>query len=177
MTKDHGNQIKNDKQYEELRMKGMSKERAARISNSQGSSKRGGRASNKSSQTAMSKSLESKAAENEAIFRDSNQKIAKGFSELKGMAQEEGHLDWVLDMDQPVDFYCECSDENCRKRITQKPSDYLNIRKNSSQFILLPGHNIPEIERVVESADNYIVVEKYKTPPRNYGKLNRTERG
>jgi len=37
--------IKNEKQYEALRDKGMSKERAARISNSPGSSKRGGQKS------------------------------------------------------------------------------------------------------------------------------------
>ena len=49
MTKDHGPSIKNDKQYEGLRKKGMSKERAAKISNSEGASKRGGRNSNKSS--------------------------------------------------------------------------------------------------------------------------------
>lgn len=42
MTKDHGPTIKNDKQYEGLRKKGMSKERAAKISNSAGASKRGG---------------------------------------------------------------------------------------------------------------------------------------
>ncbi len=34
MTKDHGNQIKNDKQYEALREQGYSKEKAARIANS-----------------------------------------------------------------------------------------------------------------------------------------------
>lgn len=33
MTKDHGSQIKNDDQYETLRDKGMSKEKAARIAN------------------------------------------------------------------------------------------------------------------------------------------------
>lgn len=33
MAKDHGSQIKNDDQYEALRDKGMSKEKAARISN------------------------------------------------------------------------------------------------------------------------------------------------
>lgn len=43
MAKDHGPSIKNDKQYEGLRDKGMSKERAAKISNSQGASKRGGK--------------------------------------------------------------------------------------------------------------------------------------
>jgi hypothetical protein len=37
--------IKNPKQYEALKDKGMSKERAARIANSPGASKRGGKAS------------------------------------------------------------------------------------------------------------------------------------
>jgi hypothetical protein len=45
MAKDHGSSIKNDEQYEGLRDKGMSKERAARIANSEGSSSRGGKAS------------------------------------------------------------------------------------------------------------------------------------
>lgn len=34
MAKDHGPQIKDDKQYEALKRKGMSKEKAARIANS-----------------------------------------------------------------------------------------------------------------------------------------------
>jgi hypothetical protein len=33
MAKDHGPSVKNDKQYEGLRKKGMSKERAAKIAN------------------------------------------------------------------------------------------------------------------------------------------------
>ncbi len=45
MAKDHGPSVKNDKQYEGLRSKGMSKERAAKIANSAGSSKRGGESS------------------------------------------------------------------------------------------------------------------------------------
>jgi hypothetical protein len=45
MAKDHGSSVKDDKQYEGLRKKGMSKERAARIANSPGSSKRGGKSS------------------------------------------------------------------------------------------------------------------------------------
>ena len=35
MVKDHGNQIKNDDTYEELREQGASKEKAARIANAQ----------------------------------------------------------------------------------------------------------------------------------------------
>jgi hypothetical protein len=45
VAKSHGPSIKNDKQYEGLRKKGMSKERAAKIANSPDSSKRGGESS------------------------------------------------------------------------------------------------------------------------------------
>jgi hypothetical protein len=39
--------VKNEKQYEALKDKGMSKERAAKIANSEGSSSRGGKSSGK----------------------------------------------------------------------------------------------------------------------------------
>ena len=45
MAKDHGPSVKDDKQYEGLRKKGMSKERAARIANDPNSSSKGGKAS------------------------------------------------------------------------------------------------------------------------------------
>ena len=45
MAKDHGSSVKNDKQYEGLRKKGMSKSRAAATANDPGSSKKGGKAS------------------------------------------------------------------------------------------------------------------------------------
>lgn len=47
MTKDHGKSVKNDKQYEGLRKKGMSKERAAKIANTPDASKKGGKSSGK----------------------------------------------------------------------------------------------------------------------------------
>ena len=45
VAKDHGPTVKNDKQYEGLREKGMSKSRAAAISNSPGASSTGGKSS------------------------------------------------------------------------------------------------------------------------------------
>ena len=45
MAKDHGPSIKDDKQYEGLRKKGMSKQRAAAIANDPDSSEKGGKAS------------------------------------------------------------------------------------------------------------------------------------
>lgn len=45
MAKNHGPSIKNDAQYEALRGKGMSREKAARIANTPNASERGGHAS------------------------------------------------------------------------------------------------------------------------------------
>jgi hypothetical protein len=45
MAKDHGSSVKDDKQDEGLRKKGMSKSRAAAISNLPGASSRGRKAS------------------------------------------------------------------------------------------------------------------------------------
>jgi len=45
VAKDHGPSVKNDKQYEGLRKKGMSKERAAKIANTPGASRKGGKKS------------------------------------------------------------------------------------------------------------------------------------
>ena len=46
--------VKNEKQYEGLKKKGMSKERAAKIANSPGASKRGGEKSHSSSSRSSS---------------------------------------------------------------------------------------------------------------------------
>ena len=46
--------VKNEKQYEKLKEKGMSKQRAARISNSPGASSRGGKKSHSSSSRSSS---------------------------------------------------------------------------------------------------------------------------
>jgi hypothetical protein len=47
MAKDHGPSVKDDKQYEGLRKRGMSKQRAASIANAPGSSSKGGKKSGK----------------------------------------------------------------------------------------------------------------------------------
>jgi hypothetical protein len=48
MAKDHGPSVTNDKQYEALREKGMSKSRAAAIANAPDSSSHGGKSSGSS---------------------------------------------------------------------------------------------------------------------------------
>ena len=54
--------VKNEKQYETLKDKGMSKERAARIANSPGASSRGGKSSSRSSSSQGGTTAQKKAA-------------------------------------------------------------------------------------------------------------------
>jgi hypothetical protein len=56
MAKDHGSSVKDDKQYEGLRKKGMSKQRAASIANSPKASSKGGKKSGGGSKGGGSKS-------------------------------------------------------------------------------------------------------------------------
>jgi hypothetical protein len=54
--------VKNEKQYEALKDKGMSKERAAKIANSPGASSRGGKSSSRSSSKQGGTTAQKKAA-------------------------------------------------------------------------------------------------------------------
>jgi hypothetical protein len=73
VAKDHGPSVKDDKQYEGLRKKGMSKSRAAAIANSPGASSRGGKSSGSGgSSSRSSKSSGSGSGGNHA------QKVAAG---------------------------------------------------------------------------------------------------
>ncbi len=112
-------------------------------------------------------------AENEVMFRKHNERINKALEKLAKAATADGNT-LSKHTNLPLHFYCECSDEKCRKRIIIKPSEYKELHKNSSQFLILPGHRVASIERIVQETPNYMVVEKYLTPPKN-AKLHPTD--
>lgn len=84
-----------------------------------------------------------KLAHNEALFREVNETIA-----IARPAAAETR------------FICECADQNCALTILLDRAEYERIRRNPSRFFVLPGHEVPEIENVVERHPGYYVVEK-----------------
>ncbi len=58
-------------------------------------------------------------------------------------------------------FFCECSDATCRQRIRITPQRWSEIHQNRRDFILTPGHQSLDVERVVESFPRYLVVRKH----------------
>ena len=73
MAKDHGKSVKDDKQYEGLRKKGMSKSRAAAIANTPDASSKGGKSSG-SSQSSKSSGSGGNRAQKQAAGRKGGKK-------------------------------------------------------------------------------------------------------
>ena len=69
--------VKNEKQYEGLKKKGMSKERAAKIANSPGASSRGGKKSGSSSSSSSSSRQGGTTAQKKAAGRKGGKATAR----------------------------------------------------------------------------------------------------
>jgi hypothetical protein len=77
MAKDHGPSVKDDKQYEGLRKKGMSKSRAAAIANTPDASSKGGENSHKGGSSQSRKSSGSASGGNRAQKQAAGRKGGK----------------------------------------------------------------------------------------------------
>jgi hypothetical protein len=56
---------------------------------------------------------------------------------------------------------CECGSLGCNGLIPLTVGEYEAVRAGPRRFVLLQGHEIAEVERVVERHENYVVVEKH----------------
>ena len=83
--------------------------------------------------------------ENEQLFRRANEEAAR--QSLRG------------DVPAEVEVVCECTDRDCRQTLTMATAEYQWLRQNPSRFVVLPGHEAPAIEQVVDRFDGYVIVE------------------
>jgi hypothetical protein len=87
-----------------------------------------------------------RAAKNEEIFRGVNLRIEEG-------AEQHG-------VEAPLRFHCECERGTCVETIEILPREYERVARERYRFVLVPGHDDPEIERVVERHPQFVVAEK-----------------
>jgi hypothetical protein len=90
--------------------------------------------------------LRDRIAANEAAFREVNEGIARG--------QYPG------EEDVPGAFRCECARLGCNMMVELSARDYERVRANGRRFVLTPGHELPDVDVVVERTGAYVVVEK-----------------
>src|SRR6478672_5668143 len=95
----------------------------------------------------MSSLWEQRAARNEALFREVNENIAR-LEERHGATTAE-----------PV-FLCECANADCTDHLSVEADVYTRVREQPRLFLLIPGHQDPQLERVVERHGDYLIVEK-----------------
>jgi hypothetical protein len=58
------------------------------------------------------------------------------------------------------EWICECGDETCFEKLTVPVDEYHEIRSHDDWFLILPGHELLDVERVVEHRSSYVVVQK-----------------
>src|SRR5690349_14396514 len=85
-------------------------------------------------------------AANEALFREVNEAIERGV--------------WAGEEATAAAFRCECARLDCNKMFEFAPREYELIRSHPRRFLVVPGHEQPEVETVVEARGSYVVVEK-----------------
>lgn len=90
---------------------------------------------------------EERLARNETIFRDVNERI------------EEAASAQAIDR-HVFEFICECSNIDCALRLPLTLAVYEHVREDPTQFIVAPGHGLPDIEEVVVRGEGYEVVRK-----------------
>lgn len=94
----------------------------------------------------MGLEFEDRIAHNETLFRDVNERIEAGL--------------WPAERAEPVAFRCECGSLRCNKLVELTIAEYEHVRASPTHFLVLPGHEIPAIEHVVEREETHVVVEK-----------------
>ena len=84
---------------------------------------------------------------NEALYRDVNERV-KAINESFGGRLEE------------AEFVCECGDIDCADRVRMKLGEYESLRAEPTHFAVKAGHEIPDVEEVVRTHEEYVVVAK-----------------
>ncbi|HEX3806888.1 MAG TPA: hypothetical protein VHV52_08920 [Gaiellaceae bacterium] len=89
-----------------------------------------------------------RVGQNEAVFRAVNEEI-EGLS--RGMAQVS---------DGMLHIVCECGDMDCVVQLTVPLTDYERVRSEPALFLIRDGHELPDVEDVVERSSRFTVVRK-----------------
>jgi hypothetical protein len=69
-------------------------------------------------------------------------------------------------------FVCECGHLGCSETLRMRIADYEAVRTSFDRFLLVPGHEIDEVDQVVERHDGYLVVIKRKPVAREMAKAS-----
>jgi hypothetical protein len=81
------------------------------------------------------------------------------------IGKNEGKTRAVNDMVRPLDrnwmtILCECGEAGCRDHVVIAQDEYARIREEPTLFVLRPGHEAADTERVVAKHVEFWIVQK-----------------
>jgi hypothetical protein len=88
-----------------------------------------------------------------ARVRENEEAFASANEQIRASAER-------YDFDRLVPFICECSKTTCTETIRLSVEDYREARDGGEAFILLPGHEDAQVERIVSRGNGYVLVKK-----------------
>jgi hypothetical protein len=94
----------------------------------------------------MNDALQRRLASNETVLREVNEGIERG--------------QWPGEAGDPVRFRCECARLGCNLLLELTLEEYELVRRHPRRFLMIDGHEVPELEKVVERRPGYVVVQK-----------------
>jgi len=60
-----------------------------------------------------------------------------------------------------MSIFCECGSDRCQAQLTLTAAEYERLRRFPTRFAVRAGHEIAVVERVVETNERYVIVEKF----------------
>jgi hypothetical protein len=85
-------------------------------------------------------------------------RVAK--QEINGRRVNEAIERGRLEESGPASFVCECGRIGCNVTLTLSLDEYEAVRTNFDRFVVVPGHELPPVDMVVERHAGYVVVIK-----------------
>ena len=59
-----------------------------------------------------------------------------------------------------MEYLCECDRPDCYERVKASRDEYESVRADPTHFIVLAGHEDRRVERVADSNERFLIVEK-----------------
>ena len=108
---------------------------------------------------------------NEGSSPDENLKRRVAAAEINGRQVNEAIERGVTEANSAV-FVCECGYFGCSTTIELSIPAYEAVRTDFDRFLVAPGHEIEEIEEVVERHPDYLVVVKHQGVPKQMARAS-----
>ena len=90
----------------------------------------------------------------------SDERLAKNEILFRAVNERLDDIGAATSWSKATDYLCECSDTSCIETIELDEKQYEHARSRSTVFFVVPGHERPELERVIEEHEHFLLVEK-----------------